>query len=210
MEMIRMFYYQINDVEIIKKAESILANAQLWYDSLNRIAQNYGFDRVVLKGHNPFHQYTTLELAIHESRLMFIDLDEYELVNKTTVHCHDSKDDLIPGIYYIFKPSDEIITMEFGKLLAKIGQISPKKEILSLICLQPNQVSQVFWLGLSDVAHQQRIIYKTNCEVMQNHPYCTQMDPFRLVELLYSHDYLGNMAIKEKDFNFPPATTVMS
>lgn len=172
-----MTFYRIDDRDILQKTKQIINDTYAWQGDLVRFAKILGFDRIVLKGDNDFHQYAVAELAIHESKRLGVDTDAYDFVDTITISHNNPDFDLLSGVYYIYqpKPKTALAKMILNGLL-DIGITTPKRDLLALLCSEPHKITKVYrnfdWV---DGVKQETVIYCTIETIEENYDYCESL-----------------------------------
>ncbi len=185
-----MAYYKISDPSVIQKTKDIVASTFAWYDALTHLANQYGFDRVVLKGRNEFHQYAVNEFAVHESRQALVDSEMFEMIGRLTIS-HNSEHAMDRGVYLLYHPKDKAMRQELVAKIERIGIFSPKRQLLETWCASPDSIVCAYLTNLDSV-----IEYETDRPIANNHQFCELIS-----EIEFLDEYKGSDLVT-KDSSF--------
>lgn len=181
-----MAYYKVSDRKIIEQASFIAEETYQWQNNLIRLAKQYGFDRLVVKGGNLFHQYALLEFAIHESKRYCVDEELYEAIDSMILASDESsvRCGLLSGKYIIFTPKDKSLCKEIQNKLLKIGTHSPNLKLLQILCPFPEAVKRVYHsYEQTEFGAVDRIVYVTDQSVDNNYQFCEKISEIEFQEL---------------------------
>lgn len=194
-----MAYYKISDPSVIQKTKDIVASAYAWYDALTQLANQYGFDRVVLKGRNEFYQYAVSEFAVHESKQALIDAELFEMAGRITLGA-SSETAIDGGVYLLYRPKHELTRQELMSKIERIGIFSPKRKLLETWCTSPDSVVRVYLTGVNSV-----IGYETDKLVSDNHQFCELVS-----EIEFSDSHTGPELSTKDGLFYLTSTTKLS